>query len=70
MTDGQADDDIAVVEQRLATAEIPVLVFTVAYGADADLEALQQLADMGNGQAYASDPETIGKLYELLSAFF
>jgi Ca-activated chloride channel family protein len=70
MTDGQADDDIAVVEQRLATGEIPVLIFTVAYGDDADLEALQQLADMGNGQAYASDPETIEQLYELLSAFF
>ena len=70
MTDGQANDSISTLERKLRDVELPVLIFTVAYGDDADLEALQRIASMGDGQAYASDPETIEQLYELLSAFF
>ena len=38
-------------------------------GDDADFDALQQLARLGNGHAYLSDTETIEQLYQLLSAF-
>ena len=54
----------------MRSAEFPVLVFTVAYGDDADLEILQRIARLGEGRGYPSDPETISKLYKLLSAFF
>ncbi len=60
--------------QALQEAEkrsgLPVLVFTVAYGDDADLDALRQISEAARSQAYKGDPETIRKLYKLLSAFF
>ena len=46
------------------------MVFAVAYGTDADLDMLQRIASATNGQAYKGEPETIRKLYQLLSAFF
>ena len=70
MTDGQSSDDIGVLEWKVYQADFPVLIFTVAYGEDADLDVLKRIARMGDGQAYPSDPETIKKLYQLLSAFF
>ena len=48
----------------------PVLVFAVAYGEDADFAVLQQISESTRGQAYRGNPETIRKLYQLLSAFF
>ena len=42
----------------------PVRVFTIAYGADADLSVLQQIAEATNAAAYdASDPATIDKVF-------
>jgi Ca-activated chloride channel family protein len=70
MTDGQSQGDMAVLESKLRTTDFPVLIFTVAYGGDADLDTLQRIAQLGDGRAYPSDPETIGALYQLLSAYF
>ncbi len=70
MTDGISEGTIEVVESQMGEVETPVLIFTLGYGADADLDVLQQLANLGDGQAFSSDPETIGELYKLLSAFF
>lgn len=70
MTDGQSQGDIGYLELSVREADFPVLIFTVAYGEDADLDVLKRIARMGDGQAYPSDPETIEKLYQLLSAFF
>jgi len=70
MTDGQSEGDISIVELRLGSEELPILVFTVAYGQEADLDVLRRIARLGGGHAYSSDMETIGKLYELISAFF
>lgn len=47
-----------------------ILVFAVAYGSDADLNVLSTLAGAFGGQAYRADPDTIGKLYELISHNF
>lgn len=47
-----------------------VLVFTVAYGSDADLSVLSALASPFGGQAYRADPDTIRRLYELISQNF
>jgi len=49
---------------------VPVLVFTVAYGDDADLSQLQRISEATQAQAYQGNPQTIRKLYQLLSAFF
>ncbi len=74
MTDGQASqggqfslDDI---RRRASSADTPVLIFTVAYGKDADMNVLKQIAELGEGQAYTSEPETIRKLYRRISQFF
>jgi Ca-activated chloride channel family protein len=47
-----------------------IMVFAVAYGDDADLKALQLLSESTKAQAFQGKPETIRRLYELLSAFF
>lgn len=70
MTDGKSNDDIAILESKLRATDFPVLIFTVAYGEDADLDALQRIAQLSEGRAYPSDPETIETLYQLLSAYF
>ncbi len=73
MTDGKDESSRKSVHEirfKTSTAEVPVLIFTVAYGDDADMKVLRQIADWGDGRAYKSDLETIGKLYELISQFF
>ncbi|MEE8158070.1 MAG: vWA domain-containing protein, partial [Dehalococcoidia bacterium] len=70
MTDGQSEGSISVVESRLGKETFPVLIFTVGYGEDADFSVLQRIARLGEGRAYPSDLDTIGTLYELLSAYF
>ena len=70
MTDGQSTGDIAILESKLRDVETPVLIFTVGYGDDADMDVLERIARLGKGQAYASDPETIESLYKLISQFF
>ena len=49
---------------------VPVLVFTVAYGDDADFNGLQRVSAATRAQAYRGNPDTIRRLYQLLSAFF
>jgi Ca-activated chloride channel family protein len=73
MTDGQntaGAHSLESVLSEMAAAGTPVLVFTVAYGGDADMGVLEQIAEAGDGQAYTSDPETVRKLYELIVQFF
>ncbi len=70
MTDGQSGGDIANLEPKQRGADFPVLMFTVAYGDDADLDVLQRIALLGDGKSYPSDPGTIGKLHLLSAAFF
>ena len=61
---------IAALQELDRKSGTPVLVFSVAYGDDTDLGALQQISEATHGQAYRGTPETIQKLYQLLSAFF
>ena len=70
MTDGMSTGELAAIESRVGGEKLPVLIFTVGYGGDADFDVLQRIARLGEGQAYPSDEETIERLYELLSAFF
>ena len=70
MTDGRSQGDINVLVSKIRASNLPILIFTVAYGEDVDLGVLRRIARLGNGRVYASDPQTIEKLFELLSAFF
>ncbi|MBI2863178.1 MAG: VWA domain-containing protein [Chloroflexi bacterium] len=47
-----------------------VLVFTIGYGADADMAGLGKIATSFDGQAYRAETDTIKKLYELISQNF
>lgn len=49
---------------------LPVVVFCVAYGSDADMSTLESIANATGGQARRGSPETIQQLYKLLSTYF
>jgi Ca-activated chloride channel family protein len=61
---------ITSLEELSRRSGVPVLVFTVAYGGDADINTLRQVSESTRGAAYEGNPETIRRLYQLLSAFF
>lgn len=56
--------------QRGNQSGIPVVVFCIAYGDDADMATLQRIAEATGGQARRGNPETIGQLYKILSTYF
>ena len=49
---------------------VPVIIFCIAYGGDADFSKLNALSDATGGQSRRADPETIRKLYKILSTYF
>ncbi len=49
---------------------VPVVVFAIGYGKDADYKTLKTLADATGGQAREGTVETIRQLYKLLSTYF
>jgi Ca-activated chloride channel family protein len=49
---------------------VPVVVFSIAYGRDADMETLRIIAESTGGQVREGDPETIRDLYKILSTYF
>ncbi len=49
---------------------VPVVIFCIGYGNDADWNVLNALADATGGFARRADPETIRKLYKILSTYF
>jgi Ca-activated chloride channel family protein len=76
MTDGRENSSRAryndLVQQiRLARdSGLPIVIFCVAYGDDADLSALESIAQASGGQVRQGDPESIRELYKLLSTYF
>jgi Ca-activated chloride channel family protein len=49
---------------------VPVIVFAIAYGSDADYDTLNALAEATGGQVYEGTLETIRQLYTILSTYF
>ncbi len=49
---------------------VPVVVFCVAYGDDADMRTLEAISDATGGQTRRGSPESIRQLYKLLSTYF
>lgn len=49
---------------------VSVVIFCIGYGSDADWNVLNALANATGGLARRADPETIRKLYKILSTYF
>jgi len=49
---------------------VPVVIFCIAYGSDADFKTLQAIADASGGQVRSGDVTTIEELYKILSTYF
>ncbi|MGA9347244.1 MAG: VWA domain-containing protein [Anaerolineae bacterium] len=49
---------------------VPIVVFCIAYGDDADYRTLEALAEATNGQVRKGDLESIRQLYKILSTYF
>jgi len=49
---------------------VPVVIFCIAYGRDADYDTLRAIAEASGGQVRTGDPETIRELYKILSSYF
>lgn len=62
--------DVNPLLRALKHSDVGVQIFTVGYGADVDLNLLSSLAGAFGGQSYRADPDTIRKLYELISQNF
>jgi len=76
MTDGLENDSVISLYELTSTIEgenvrgVPVVVFCIAYGGDADLNTLRQIATASGGDVRRGDPETIRQLYKILSTYF
>lgn len=77
LSDGMCDDDPGdcnidpLLTQLSSNERDPVRVFTVAYGADADVEALGQIAESSQARLYrATDPRTIEDVFEQVVSNF
>ncbi len=57
-------------EIRAGNRNVPVIIFSIAYGNDADYDTLQTLADASGGQVRQGTTETIRDLYKILSTYF
>ncbi|TAK31640.1 MAG: VWA domain-containing protein [Chloroflexota bacterium] len=67
---GNGATDVDPLRRALTQSGPGIQIFTVGYGAEVDLNMLSSLATSFGGQAYRADPETIRKLYELISQNF
>ena len=76
MTDGKENASAIKLNQLVAKLQqgnergVPVVVFGIAYGEDADMGPLQAMADATGGQTYVGTIETIRNLYKILSTYF
>ncbi len=76
MTDGKENAStigLSTLVQRLQNGNqrgVPVVIFAVAYGSDADMKVLQAVSDATGGQTLVGSVETIRKLYKILSTYF
>lgn len=76
MTDGKENASSMSLSQLVSKMQkgnesgVPVVVFAIAYGSDADMNNLQAIAGATNGQTYRGTVETIRGLYKILSTYF
>jgi Ca-activated chloride channel family protein len=76
MTDGKENASAVSLNQLVTGLRngnqrgVPVVVFAIAYGDDADMNVLQSLSEASGGQTVVGSEETIRKLYKILSTYF
>ncbi len=76
MTDGLENNSRITLSRMVNTLRngnqtgVPVIVFAVAYGKDADYSTLRALSDATGGQTREGTLETIRELYKILSTYF
>jgi Ca-activated chloride channel family protein len=76
MTDGRENNSYATLDRLVRQIEdgnrvgVPVVIFCIAYGSDADMATLERIANASGGQVRTGDVETIRGLYKILSTYF
>ncbi len=76
MTDGKENNSRLGLPQLIGKMQsgnesgVPVVVFCIAYGDDADYYTLEAIAHATGGQVRQGDLETIRQLYKILSTYF
>jgi Ca-activated chloride channel homolog len=76
MTDGKENASDVSLNQLVREIQqgnqgpVKVVIFNIAYGQDADLKAMQAIADASGGQVRTGTPDTIRNLYKILSSYF
>jgi len=76
MTDGRENystislNSLADYMRRGNETGVPVIVFAIAYGSDADYGTLRVLTEATGGQVHEGTLETIRQLYKILSTYF
>lgn len=55
---------------EIQNSSVPVLLFVLGFGSDADLDSLEELADSTGGVALPATPDDIDRLYKLLTTVF
>ena len=76
MTDGKENNSsigLGELTQRMREGNetgVPIVLFCIAYGDDADYRTLESLAKATNGQVRQGDLESIRQLYKILSTYF
>ena len=73
MTDGRENDshfELRDLQAAMDEARVPVVIFTIAFGQDADERLLQDIARLGGGQFRRADETDIEELYRIISTYF
>lgn len=75
MTDGKENASSISLNQlareiSAGNQKVPVVIFAIAYGRDADYNLLRALAEASGGQVREGNIETIRELYKILSSYF
>ena len=76
MTDGKENNSYTDLSRLVSQIKqgnrggVPVVIFCIAYGSDADMDTLQGIANASGGQVRTGDVETIRNLYKILSTYF
>ena len=73
MTDGLENNSqisVRALVREMQNSELPVVVFSIAYGSDADMNTLEAISEPTGGQVREGDLETIRDLYKILSTYF
>ena len=76
MTDGLENNSSTSLDELRQEIEagnrdgVPVVIFAIAFGDDADYDTLRAIAEVSGGQVRTGDLNTIRQLYKLLSSYF